>query len=190
MNLKIEPTKLQDCVVITPARFGDERGFFEESYSQKNFVEAGIDVEFVQDNHSQSAAVGTLRGLHFQAPPFAQDKLVRVARGKVLDVAVDVRQGSPSYKQWVGVELSAENGKQLFVPKGFLHGFVTLEPDTIFLYKVSNYYDAKSDGSIRYDDPDLGVEWGVNSALTLSAKDEAAMAFSDWENPFQYEGNA
>ncbi len=189
--MHIEPTKLKDCVIVTPTRFGDERGYFEETYNKLRLKEAGFDIEFVQDNHSLSATVGTLRGLHYQAPPFAQDKLVRVASGAVLDVAVDVRLGSPSYGKWVGFELSAKNGRQLLVPKGFLHGFLTLEPNTEFLYKVSNYYDAASEGSIRFDDPDLGVNWrGEASDFTLSEKDRQAIAFKDWDNPFIYGENS
>ncbi len=184
--MKIEKTPLIDCLIITMPRFGDARGFFSESYNKVKFEEAGVDIDFVQDNHSFSAPKGTLRGLHFQVPPFAQDKLVRVTRGRVLDVAVDVRIGSPSYGEWVGVELSAENGKQLFVPKGFLHGFVTLEDNTEFFYKVSDYYSAECDSSIRFDDPDLGVKWSYEGDMTLSGKDENAMWFADWDNPFVY----
>lgn len=183
--MKIETTAILDCVIITPPKFGDERGFFSETYNAQKLAQEGIEIDFVQDNHSMSAAIGTLRGLHYQAPPFAQDKLVRVIHGRVLDVAVDVRKASPTYGQHIAVELSAENGKQLLVPKGFLHGFITLEENTEFLYKVSNYYSAECDGSIRFDDPDLGIDWGMDaSALTLSDKDKKAPSFKDWVSPF------
>ena len=143
--MQIEPTALAGVLVLTPARHGDARGFFSESWNRKTLREAGVDLpEFVQDNHSLSAATGTLRGLHFQAPPHAQGKLVRCVRGRLLDVAVDVRLGSPTYGQWVGVELSYENGRQLWVPPGFLHGFVTREPDTEIVYKCTAHYDKVS----------------------------------------------
>lgn len=184
----VETTALEGCLIITMPRFGDERGFFSETYNQQKFADHGIETVFVQDNHSMSAPIGTLRGLHYQAPPFAQAKLVRVARGSVIDVAVDVRKGSPTFGQHVAVELSAENNKQLLIPEGFLHGFVTLEENTEFLYKVSNFYDAASDGSVRWDDPDLAVNWGYDGEVTLSAKDEKATPFADWDNPFTYKG--
>lgn len=185
----IEETELLGCLVITPPRFGDERGYFSETYNKAKLAERGVSIEFVQDNHSFSAQKGTLRGLHFQAPPFAQDKLVRVTRGRVLDVAVDVRQGSPSYLKSVGVELSAENGKQLLVPQGFLHGFLTLDADTEFLYKVSNYYAADCDGSIAWNDETLGVDWGDAGEPTVSEKDAQAPRFLDWDNPFVFGEN-
>lgn len=187
----VESTPLQNCFIISPPFFGDERGFFSETYNKATLAEHNIHIDFVQDNHSLSGAIGTLRGLHYQAPPFAQDKLVRVTRGAVLDVAVDVRQGSPSFGQHILVELSATNRKQLLVPKGFLHGFVTIEPDTEFLYKVSNYYSAAHDGSIRFDDPRFQIDWGVEpSNVTLSEKDRKAQSFADWQNPFVYGENS
>lgn len=187
--MQVEQTELEGCVIITPQKFGDERGFFLESYSKKKVESYGLTMEFVQDNHSMSAQMGTLRGLHYQAPPFAQDKLVRVARGRVIDVAVDVRKGSPSYMKSVAVELSAQNGKQLFIPKGFLHGFVTLEENTEFLYKVSDYYDAQSDGSVAWNDTELSVNWGYDGEVILSDKDKNAPRFQDWSNPFIYGEN-
>ena len=148
---------------------------------------AGLDLGFVQDNESLSARAGTLRGLHYQAPPFAQAKLVRVAKGAIRDVAVDVRRGSPTYGAWVAEELSAENGAQLLVPRGFLHGFVTLTEDALVLYKVDNPYDAASDGGVRWDDPDIGVDWGLGSMPpVLSDKDARAPALRDWTSPFEY----
>ena len=188
--MQIEQTNLRDCLIITPPKFGDDRGFFSETYNAQKLAGEGITTQFVQDNHSMSATIGTLRGLHYQAPPFAQDKLVRVTRGRVIDVAVDVRKGSSTYAKHVAVELSAENGKQLLVPKGFLHGFITLEENTEFLYKVSNYYSAECDGSVRFNSPDLGINWGMEEgAVRLSDKDKNAPLFSNWESPFIYGDN-
>ena len=151
-------------------------------------TEAGLAFDWVQDNQSYSAARNTVRGLHYQAPPFAQAKLVRAVTGAVLDVAVDVRIGSPTYGQWVAEELSAETGAQLLVPRGFLHGFLTLTENTQVLYKVDAPYDAASDGAVRFDDPDLGVDWGIGSdQAVLSDKDTAAARFADWDSPFTYE---
>ncbi|MGB0853826.1 MAG: dTDP-4-dehydrorhamnose 3,5-epimerase [Pikeienuella sp.] len=187
--MQVEDTALPDVKMITPRRFGDNRGWFSETFSAARMADAGLDHVWVQDNHSFSATAGTLRGLHFQAPPFAQTKLVRITRGAVLDVAVDIRRGSPTYKKWVAVELSAENGVQLYIPRGFLHGFVTLTADCEMLYKVDAPYSAESDGGVRYDDPDLDVDWGpMASGATLSDKDRAAQSFADLDNPFIYEG--
>lgn len=166
---------LEDVIEVVPKKFGDDRGFFSETYNAGSFREAGIDVEFVQDNHSYSAEKGVLRGLHYQLPPFAQDKLVRVTRGRVLDVAVDIRRSSPTFRKWVAVELSADKWNQLFVPKGFAHGFVTLEDRTEFLYKVSAHYSPAHDRSIRFDDPEIGVAWpDLPGGFQLSAKDRGA----------------
>ena len=181
-------TRLPGVLVVTPRRFGDSRGFFSEVYNRKAYAAHGIDVEFVQDNHSLSREAGVVRGLHYQAPPHAQDKLVRVAAGRIMDVAVDVRRGSPHYGQWVGVELSAEIGNQLFVPKGFLHGFATLEPDCQVLYKCSDFYAPESDGNVRFDDPSIGIDWGIDpAAAILSDKDRAAPLLADFDTPFVHE---
>ena len=181
--MKIEPTDLPDVLILTPARFGDERGWFSETFNAARLAAAGLDMVWVQDNHSMSARVGTLRGLHFQAPPHAQDKLVRCSRGAIFDVAVDIRRGSPSYGAWVGEELTAQNGRQMLVPKGFLHGFVTRAADSEVQYKCSDVYAPECDGGISWNDPDIGIDWGV-SAPVLSAKDSAAPAFRDFVSPF------
>ena len=173
--MKFEKTKLEGVVIITPDVFGDHRGFFMESWSEHKMEEAGLHYNFVQDNHSLSSVKGTLRGIHFQKGDKAQAKLVRCVKGAVLDVAVDLRHESPTYKQWVAVELSAENKKQLMIPRGFGHGFVTLTDEVEFLYKADNYYAPEADGGIRWNDPEIGVDWGVENPI-LSAKDE--------KNPF------
>lgn len=186
--MKIEKTSLPGVLILTPDRFGDDRGFFSESWNRQRLLDHGIDVDFVQDNHSVSATVGTVRGLHFQSPPHAQDKLVRCGRGCLFDVAVDIRDGSPHYGEWFGVELSATNGKQLLVPKGFLHGFVTREPDTEIIYKCSDYYSPECDGAIRFDDPTIGVDWGFDMATAVtSPKDANAPLLADFKTPFRYE---
>jgi len=181
----IAPTRLADVLLLTPRRFADDRGWFSEVWSRRDLASAGVAVEFVQDNHSMSVAPGTLRGLHYQRPPQAQAKLVRCTRGAVFDAAVDVRVGSASYGQWVGVELSADNGRQLFIPAGFLHGFVTREPDTEVQYKCSDYYAPECDGAVRWDS--LGIDWELTGAPVLSAKDAAAPAFDGWQSPFRME---
>lgn len=186
--MQIEETPLTGVVVITPARFGDARGFFSESYNARALADRGIMAPFVQDNHSLSAAVGTVRGLHFQAPPHAQDKLVRCGRGVLFDVAVDIRRGSPTYGRWFGVDLSFENGRQLLVPAGFAHGFVTRAPDTEIIYKCSDYYSRETEGAIRWNDPQLGIDWGDIAAPVLSDKDAAAPLLADLDTPFTYEG--
>ena len=172
---EIRPTGLDGVLEIVPARFGDARGFFSETYNAARLAKAGIDLTFVQDNHSLSARRGVLRGLHYQLPPRAQDKLVRVVRGAIFDVAVDIRKGSPTFAKWVGVELSAEKWNQLLVPKGFAHGFVTLTENTEVVYKVTDYYSPEQDRSIRYDDPDIAIDWtATDGELQLSDKDMAA----------------
>lgn len=177
-------------VLVRSKRFGDERGWFSEVYNEKTFSQYGIDDRFVQDNHSLSGAMGTLRGLHFQTPPFAQAKLVRCIRGRIFDVAVDVRRNSPTFGQWVGAELSADNGHQLYVPVGFAHGFVTLEPSTEVTYKVSAVYSSANDGGVLWSDPQIGVDWPLPEGVgpTLSAKDERQPLFSDFDSPFEYDG--
>ncbi len=187
--MEITQTDLPGVLILTPRRFADARGFFSESWNQRVMKEAGIEIAFVQDNHSLSRDVGTVRGLHFQSPPHAQAKLVRCGRGALYDVAVDVRRGSPSYGKWVGVELSADNGRQLLIPEGFLHGFVTREPDTEVIYKCSDFYAPECDGAVRFDDPDLGIDWGIEaSAAVLSDKDRAAQSFAAFDTPFVWEG--
>lgn len=186
----IEPTNLSGIFIITPRRFGDDRGFFCETWNASALSEHGINNAFVQDNQSLSSSMGTVRGLHYQSPPHAQEKLVRCGRGSLLDVAVDIRKDSPTYGEWIGVELSAKNGKQLLVPKGFLHGFVTLEPDTEILYKCSDYYAPECDGAIRFDDPDIGIDWGISTdQAILSEKDATAPFLKGFNSPFTYEAD-
>ena len=171
---EIRPLALPEVLLITPKRHGDERGFFSETYSRKALTEAGFTRDFVQDNHSMSTRRGVLRGLHFQRPPFMQDKLVRVIRGAVFDVAVDIRQDSPTFGRWVGEELSAENWRQLLVPAGFAHGFVTLTDEVEVLYKVTDYYAPASEDGLLWSDPQIGVEWPVPPAeVTTNARDAA-----------------
>ena len=185
--MEIRATAIPEVRILTPRRFGDARGFFSETWNAAAMAAAGLDLTFVQDNESLSARAGTLRGLHYQAPPFAQTKLVRVNRGAILDVAVDARRGSPTYGKWVAEEVSAENGAQILVPKGFLHGYLTLTEDTLVLYKVDNPYDANSDGGVAWDDPDLAVDWGIHAeSAILSDKDTKAPRFADWVSPFEY----
>jgi len=182
-----QQTPLPGVQILTPRRFGDARGFFSETWNRDTLRDIGIDVDFVQDNHSLSREIGVVRGLHFQAPPHAQDKLVRVGAGAILDVAVDIRVGSPTYGQWTSVKLSAENGRQVFIPKGFLHGFVTLEANTELLYKCSDTYAPDCDGSVYFADSDLNIDWGVDTKnAILSDKDKAAQSFADFKSPFVY----
>ena len=171
-------TEIEGVVIVEPSVFGDHRGFFMESWSKRTMEEAGLHYDFVQDNHSSSTVKGTLRGIHFQKGEKAQAKLVRCVKGAVLDVAVDLRPASPTYKKWVAVELSAENKRQLLIPRGFGHGFLTLTDEVEFLYKADNYYAPEADGGIRWNDPELGVEWGIENPI-LSAKDAAAPWFKD-----------
>jgi dTDP-4-dehydrorhamnose 3,5-epimerase len=183
--MQIERTELPDVVILTPARFGDARGWFSETFNAARFAGAGLAIDWVQDNHSMSAAAGTVRGLHYQRPPHAQDKLVRCTRGAIWDVAVDVRAGSPHYGRWVGVDLTPQNGRQLLVPKGFLHGFVTRLPETEVQYKCSDVYAPECDGAVRWNDPDLAIDWGVSDPV-LSAKDQAAPLLADRQSPFKW----
>ena len=188
-KLIVKETKLQDVKLITPAVFGDNRGFFTESYSDRDFKEDGIDFDFIQDNHSLSTQAGVLRGLHFQRGKAAQTKLIRVATGAVLDVIVDLRKGSPTYKQWEGYILSESNHRQLLVPKGYAHGFVTLTDNVNFLYKCDNYYDAKADGGISFKTPELNINWPIDldKAIT-SEKDANQPTLTEFEkdNSFVY----
>lgn len=179
--MRVTPTTLPEVLILEPRVFGDERGFFLESYSRRTFNEAvGHAVEFVQDNHSRSVG-GVLRGLHFQLPPHAQGKLVRVASGRVFDVAVDVRHGSPRFGQWVGVELTADNQRQLWIPPGFAHGFLVLSDSADFLYKTTEYYAPQAERSVRWDDPVLGIRWPIpaTSRVVVSAKDAAAPSLDE-----------
>lgn len=184
--LDVEKTALDGVFIITPKRLVDERGFFVASFNAALLKEkTGIDDDFVQDNHSKSIRVGTIRGLHYQAPPRAQAKLVRVLRGAITDVAVDVRKGSPTYGRHVAVKLSADNGKQLYVPVGFLHGIAALEPDTEIAYKCSDYYSQPHDGAVFFNDPDLAIDWGIDpEKAVLSDKDRKAVSFRDFKSPF------
>ncbi|HEY6631024.1 MAG TPA: dTDP-4-dehydrorhamnose 3,5-epimerase [Rhizobiaceae bacterium] len=178
--LEVRQLELAGVYEITPRRFGDDRGFFSETYSAAALAAAGIDLVFIQDNHSLSRRTGVLRGLHYQLAPFAQDKLVRVVRGAILDVAVDIRKSSPTFGRWLSLEVSAEKWNQILVPKGFAHGFVTLVPDTEVVYKVTERYAPDHDRSIRFDDPAIGVDWRISSAeITLSDKDRNAPLFAD-----------
>ena len=187
--MKIEALAIPDVLLITPARHGDARGFFSESWNKERMAAADVTLDFVQDNHSMSADIGTVRGLHFQSPPHAQAKLVRCGRGRLFDVAVDIRKGSPTYGQWVGAELSFENGAQLLVPAGFLHGFSTREPDTEICYKCTDYYAPECDGAVRFDCPDIGIDWGLGDIeAKLSGKDAAAPVLADFDSPFVYSG--
>lgn len=181
--MNIIKTEIEDVLIIEPKVFGDHRGWFTETYSKTKFQEIGIDVEFVQDNHSMSAQKGTLRGLHFQTNPKEQTKLVRCTKGKILDVAVDLRKGSSTYKQWVSVELSESNKRQLLIPKGFAHGFLTLTDDVEVQYKVDEYYAPECDRSIRFDDPEIGVEWEIKHPI-LSEKDLKAPLLKDSDVDF------
>lgn len=188
--MKVTQTKLPGVLLLAPARFGDDRGFFSESWSRKTLAAHGITLDFVQDNHSFSAQKGTVRGLHFQSPPHAQAKLVRCGRGRLFDVAVDIRRGSPTFGHWVGYELSFQNGLQLLIPEGFLHGFVTREPDTEIVYKCSDYYAPDCDGAVRFDDPDLGIAWDLKGEAILSEKDARAPLMAVFDSPFAFEGQA
>jgi dTDP-4-dehydrorhamnose 3,5-epimerase len=178
--MDIQATAIPEVKVITPARFGDRRGFFSEVYNRRALAEAGIDIVFVQDNHSYSAGRGTLRGLHLQGPPASQTKLVRVLRGAVVDVTVDCRVGSPTFGRHVMVELSAAAGNQVLCPQGFAHGTLTMAPDTEVIYKVDAYYAPERDVGIRFDDPDLAIPWPIPSdLLVLSSKDRRLPRFRD-----------
>ena len=184
--MKVIETGLPGVLIIEPRRHEDDRGFFAESWNRRALQTAGLEIEFVQDNQSLSVATGTIRGLHYQAPPHAQAKMVSCMQGRLYDVVVDVRRGSPTYGQSLGIELSFRNGLQLFVPEGFLHGFVTREPDTVVCYKVNRHHDSTSDGAVRWDN--CGIDWGLEGAPILSGKDAAAPALKDWDSPFEWVG--
>lgn len=186
--MRASRTKIPGVLSIAIDRYDDGRGYFAETYSQRTFVKAGVLAVFVQDNHSLSRCSGTVRGLHFQAPPHAQAKLVRCGRGSLFDVAVDLRSGSPTFGQWHGEVLSFENGRQLYIPDGFAHGFMTLEGDTEIVYKCSDFYMPESEGLVRFDDPCIGIEWpNLSVAPTLSDKDARAPLLGDIKTPFKFE---
>lgn len=183
--MKVERLAIKDVLLLTPVRFGDARGFFSETFSAQRLAAAGIDATFPQDNHSHSQAVGTLRGLHCQVAPHVQGKLVRVVRGAIWDVAVDARRGSPTFGKHVAAELSAANWQQLWIPAGFLHGFVTIEPDTEVVYKTTDYYDKESERGIMWNDPALAIEWPIPAdEVILSDKDHVQPAWADMGNWF------
>ena len=185
--MNIIRTEIPDVVIVEPRVFGDNRGYFFESCSERDFVSQVRKVRFVQDNESRSS-YGVVRGLHYQKPPFSQSKLVRVISGKVLDVAVDMRKGSPTYGKHVAVELSGENKRQMFIPRGFAHGFAVLSDDVVFQYKCDNFYAPSSEGAVAWDDPELGIEWGVPQAkVVLSDKDRSHPLFKDVESCFDYD---
>lgn len=183
----IQALTIPDIKIITPKKFGDDRGFFSETYHKRNLAEQGIHIDFVQDNHAYSAHAHTMRGMHFQIPPFAQDKLIRVISGSILDVVVDLRKGSPFYGQYVSAVISVAEWNQIFVPAGFAHGLLTLENDTEVIYKVSNYYSPEHDKGLLWNDPDLGIDWQVSEReVILSEKDRHQPRLRDLPEYFVY----
>ena len=180
--MEIIKTKIPDLLIIKPTVYKDDRGYFFESYSKGKFMAEGIDQNFVQDNESKSMK-GVLRGLHFQQPPYAQGKLVRVMKGAVIDVAVDLRKSSPTYGHWASIELTEDNKFMYWVPPGFAHGFATLEDNTVFFYKCTNVYNKRAESSIRWDDPTLNIDWGIDTPI-LSDKDKKAPFFEGYDSPF------
>jgi dTDP-4-dehydrorhamnose 3,5-epimerase len=190
--MKITPMAIPEVLLITPARHGDERGWFSETFRQSALEEAGFGGgAFVQDNHVRSTKRGILRGLHFQKPPHAQDKLLRCVRGAIFDVAVDIRKGSPTFGQWVGAELSAGNSQQLLVPKGFAHAYCTLTEECEVLYKVTDYYAPQAEGALRWNDPTVGVDWTIPAdAISTNDRDAAAPLLADLDTPFVHHGAA
>lgn len=185
--MEVVQLAIPDIKIIRPRKFGDHRGFFSETYNRRVFDDAGINLDFVQDNHSFSSQRGTLRGLHFQLPPFAQDKLVRVVRGSILDVAVDLRHGSPTFGKHVSAVISAQEWNQILVPSGFAHGILTLEPDTELIYKVTNYYSAAHDRGLLWNDPSLGIDWPIKEGeVVLSEKDRAQPTLNELGRIFDY----
>ncbi len=190
--MKVTETSFPGLLVLEPKVFRDNRGFFLESYNRSRFLKAGVDADFVQDNHAYSRDAGVLRGFHFQLPPASQAKLVWVTRGAVLDVVVDLRRGAPTYGEAYSTELSAENFKRMFIPKGFAHGYLTLQPDTEFIYKVDAPYSPEHDFGLKYDDPDIGFDWGgylKGAEPILSEKDTRLGALVDFDSPFTYQGD-
>lgn len=185
--MQVEKTAIPGVLLITPRRFGDTRGFFAETYNARALAEHGVDLEFVQDNHSLSETAGTVRGLHFQAPPKAQAKLVRCGRGALFDVVVDIRKGSPTYGLSVGAELTFENGRQLLAPAGVAHGFITREDGTEVIYKCSDFYAPETEGALLWNDPALGIDWGFDGTPILSDKDAAAPLLTNLDSPFVWE---
>lgn len=180
MSTSVESLRITDIKILRPSRHGDHRGFFSETYNKKTLAEAGIELDFVQDNQSLSQNAGTIRGLHYQGPPWAQDKLVRVIKGRILDVAVDMRRSSPTFGQWVSAEISASEWNQILVPAGFAHGICTLEPDTELIYKVTNYYAPHCDFGVCWNDPKLKIAWPYcEDQLTLSPRDKALPSFDE-----------
>lgn len=182
--MDVTETGISGLKIIEPRRHADDRGFFSESWNKSALRDAGIDYDFVQDNHSLTHDVDAIRGLHYQAPPFEQAKLVRCGRGALFDVVVDVRRGSPNYGEWFGIELSFENGRQLMVPDGFLHGFITREPMTEIIYKVTNHYNGEADGAVLWNT--CGINWGITTPSAISDKDANATPFTDFESPFEW----
>lgn len=184
--MKLIPTDIEGVLIIEPKLFSDERGYFFEAFNSRRFEElTGIRTAFVQDNESRSAR-GVVRGLHFQLPPHAQSKLVRVVRGRIIDVAVDIRRGSPTFGRYVAVELSDENHRQLFIPRGFAHGFSVLEGDAIVEYKCDNYYTPEAEGAIRWDDPELAIDWRIDGEVIVSAKDQTNKSLRECSTLFDY----
>lgn len=189
--MKAEPTSLPDVIRLTPRRIADARGYFIETFRWEKFQEfTGTNVDFVQENQSLTRKANTIRGLHFQGPPHGQGKLIRCLQGSILDVAVDIRRGSPSYGDFVAVELSAENDRQLWIPAGFLHGFRTLEDNTIINYRCTHTYAPQSEGAVMWNDPDLAIDWGIETPKSISEKDLNAMSFADFTSPFAYKPSA
>lgn len=184
MKIDIQKTAIEGPLVITPKRFGDARGFFSETYNAEDLAAAGVHLTFVQDNHSLSAERGTVRGLHFQAPPKSQAKLIRVPKGRILDVFVDIRRGSPTYGHHGAFELSSENWQQLLIPEGFAHGFCTLEPSTEVIYKTTDYYEPKSEGGFLWNDAALGIAWPDFAGSNVSARDRELPLFASFSSPF------
>ena len=180
--MEIIKTSIEGLLIIKPDVFKDERGYFFESYNRERFAKEGLTMNFVQDNESKSSK-GVLRGLHFQKPPYAQGKLVRVVKGSVMDVAVDLRKDSPTYGKWESVVLSEDNKLQFWIPEGFAHGFVTLEDETVFNYKCTNIYNKESEGSLLWNDPDINIDWNIENPI-LSEKDKVSPLFKNFETPF------